>query len=102
MEVFEKLPVELQQRIFQYLRHPLADLIRDKIAELHLDQTFTIKGLNNKVIIQINCIDYFAKEYFYQRNRSTCAELGSPHSDTSCDFLSEMIFEDLGDVADSE
>ena len=65
MNIFETLPTELQQRIFYYLSHPVADLIRRRVEELHVHETVEIFSDNTELIIEVDLRDIFYSEYFH-------------------------------------
>ena len=45
MDIIDKLPEDLQNKISYYLSHPCADIIRDRIKQLKLDRISLIGGI---------------------------------------------------------
>jgi hypothetical protein len=66
MDIYNNLPVELQNKIKYYaIEHPCAVMIKDKILELHCNLYFVFKDKsNNKIFCRIDGRDFFIHEYF--------------------------------------
>ena len=57
MQILEKLPVEIKNKIFLFLSHPVADLIRQRIRKLKLHKQITINSF--AFHYDLNMIDFF-------------------------------------------
>jgi hypothetical protein len=57
MQILEKLPVEIKNKIFLFLSHPVADLIRQRIRKLKLHKQITINSFAFNY--DLNMIDFF-------------------------------------------
>ena len=49
MDIIYKLPDDLKNKIFYYLSHPCADIIRDRIKQLKLDKVILIEGIISNI-----------------------------------------------------
>ena len=62
MQILEKLPVEIKNKIFLFLSHPVADLIRQRIRKLKLHKQITINSFAFNY--DLNMFDFFYIEHF--------------------------------------
>ena len=62
MQILQKLPVEIKNKIFLFLSHPVADLIRQRIRKLKLHKQITINSF--AFHYDLNMIDFFYIEHF--------------------------------------
>ena len=65
MEIYDRLPLELQRKINYYvLEHPVAKIINDEIERLSCNLTFKFKETNGITFCKINGREFFCNEYF--------------------------------------
>ena len=62
MQILEQLPVEIKNKIFLFLSHPVADLIRQRIKKLKLHKDISINSV--AFHYDLNMIDFFYIEHF--------------------------------------
>jgi hypothetical protein len=62
MQILEKLPIEIKNKIFLFLSHPVADLIRQRIRKLKLHKQITINS--SAFHYDLNMVDFFYIEHF--------------------------------------
>ena len=63
MQILEKLPLEIKNKAFLFLSHPVADLIRQRIRKLKLHKQITINSF--AFHYDFNMIDFFKYRTFY-------------------------------------
>ena len=56
MQILEKIPVEIKHKIFLFLSHPVADLIRQRIRKLKLHKQISINSF--AFHYDLNMIDF--------------------------------------------
>ena len=66
MDIIDKLPEELQIKIFYYLSHPRADMTRDRVKQLKLNSIILIEGLH--LDLEFDMRDLFMSEHFIKFN----------------------------------
>ena len=64
MDIIDKLPEDLKNKIFYYLSHPCADIIRDRVKQLKLDKVILIEGIISNIDLEFNMRDLFISEHF--------------------------------------
>ena len=64
MDIFDKLPEELQNKIFYYLSHPCADMIRERVKHLNLDKVILIEGVLMGIDLEFDMRELFITEHF--------------------------------------
>ena len=64
MDIAKRLPPEIISKIFEYLSHPTADMIRDRVEELGLNKSLRIIVQNPNLEIELVFRDFFATEHF--------------------------------------
>ena len=64
MEIYSKLPEVLNNRLFSYLSHPCADMIRNRVEQLKLDSVISIEGILQNLDLEFDMRDLFVSEYF--------------------------------------
>ena len=93
MDIYNKLPIELQRKINYYvLEHPVAIIINDEIERLKCNLTFKFKDKSGVTICKINGRQFFCNEYFRQ--------LKDEDSSTSSD-VDDEIFNSIFQVSSS-
>ena len=64
MDIIDKLPEDLKNKIFYYLSHPCADIIRDRIKQLKLDRIILIGGILSNIDLEFDMRELFITEHF--------------------------------------
>jgi hypothetical protein len=64
MDIIDKLPEDLQNKIFYYLSHPCADMIRDRVKQLKLNSIILIEGILSNIDLEFDMRDLFITEHF--------------------------------------
>ena len=64
MDIIYKLPDDLKNKIFYYLSHPCADIIRDRIKQLKLDKIILIEGIISNIDLEFDMKELFITEHF--------------------------------------
>ena len=64
MDIIDKLPEELQNKIFYYLSHPCADMIRERVKQLKLDKVILIEGIISNIDLEFDMKELFITEHF--------------------------------------
>ena len=64
MDIIDKLPEDLKNKIFYYLSHPCADIIRDRIKQLKLDKVILIEGIISNIDLEFDMKELFITEHF--------------------------------------
>jgi len=96
MDIFDKLPIELQKKISYYvLEHPIAVIIKNKIKELRCNEHYTIRDKQNKIFCKIDGRSMFISEYF-----SRFRKRYDTNSETSDEYL-DAVFERMFFVSSS-
>ena len=62
MQILEKLPGDIKNKIFLFLSHPVADLIRQRIKKFKLHKHISINSV--AFHYDLNMIDFFYIEHF--------------------------------------
>ena len=88
MDIYNKLPIELQRKINYYvLEHPTAVIIKDEIERLKCNLTFKFKERSGVTICKINGRQFFCNEFF----RSLKDEGSSTSSDIDDDIFNSIF-----------
>ena len=64
MNIIEKLPDDLKNKIFYYLSHPCADMIRERVKQLKLDRIILIEGIISNIDLEFDMRELFITEHF--------------------------------------
>ena len=64
MDIIEKLPEDLKNKIFYYLSHPTADMIRERVKQLKLDKVILIEGIISNIDLEFDMKELFITEHF--------------------------------------
>ena len=64
MDIAKRLPPEIISKIFEYLSHPTADMIRDRVEELGLNKSLRIIVQNPSLEIDLDIREFFGSEHF--------------------------------------
>ena len=64
MGIIDKLPEDLKNKIFYYLSHPCADIIRDRIKQLKFDRIILIGGIVSNIDLEFDMRELFITEHF--------------------------------------
>ena len=64
MDIIGKLPEDLKNKIFLYLSHPCADMIRERVKQLKLDRIILIEGIVSNIDLEFDMKDLFITEHF--------------------------------------
>ena len=64
MDIIEKLPEDLQNKIFYYLSHPCADMIRNRVKQLKLDKVILIEGIISNIDLEFDMKELFITKHF--------------------------------------
>ncbi len=62
MDILKLLPEDIKKKIFLYLSHPCADMIKNRIAELKLDR---IIYFNSGIGLGLDGFEYNMRDLFY-------------------------------------
>lgn len=92
MNIYARLPDDLKSKVKYFaLEHPTAALIKDEVERLLCNRIYKFR-VDGQKVCQINGLDFFASEYFLQRNGSDGESVSSAlfgmlfeFSDTSSD-----------------
>ena len=94
--LYNKLPSEMINNIFLYLRHPCAEIIEEEIKNLNCNKVFKFKN-KGKLFAVVNGRDFFSNEYFRQFNYDS--------DDEDYDFIdkiTELLFNVSSDTSSDE
>ena len=64
MDIIYKLPDDLKNKIFYYLSHPCADMIRERVKQLKLDRIILIEGIISNIDLEFDMKELFITEHF--------------------------------------
>ena len=64
MDIIGKLPEDLKNKIFYYLSHPCADMIRERVKQLKLDRIIFIEGIVSNIDLEFDMKELFITEHF--------------------------------------
>ena len=64
MDIIYKLPDDLKNKIFYYLSHPCADMIRERVKQLKLDRIILIEGIISNIDLEFDMKELFISEHF--------------------------------------
>jgi hypothetical protein len=64
MDIIDKLPEDLKNKIFYYLSHPCADMIRERVKQLKLDKVILIEGIISNIDLEFDMRELFITEHF--------------------------------------
>ena len=64
MDIIGKLPEDLKNKIFLYLSHPCADMIRERVKQLKLDRIILIEGIISNIDLEFDMKELFITEHF--------------------------------------
>ena len=64
MDIIYKLPDDLKNKIFYYLSHPCADMIRERVKQLKLDRIILIEGIVSNIDLEFDMKELFITEHF--------------------------------------
>jgi len=62
--LIKKLPDDLKNKVFYYLSHPTADIIRERVEKLRLNRTISIDIGDNGLSLEFDMLDLFITEHF--------------------------------------
>ena len=62
--LIKKLPDDLKNKVFYYLSHPTADIIRERVEKLRLNRTISIDIDDNGLSLEFDMLDLFITEHF--------------------------------------
>jgi hypothetical protein len=95
MEIYNKLPVEIQNKIIYFtLEHPCAKIIKDEIEALNCDKMFKFK-YNHKTFCVVDGKMFFCNEYFRKFNYET------DDDDEFIDKITDLLF-DISDTSSDD
>ena len=83
MEIFQMLPIEIQNKVKYYvLEHPTAVIIKDEIRRLKCDRLYKFKyAQETKCFCKFDGRDFFCNEFF--RNRDNDNDDSSSSTDNT-------------------
>ena len=58
------LPDDLKNKVFYYLSHPTADIIRERVEKLRLNRSIVIDIGDNGLSLEFDMLDLFITEHF--------------------------------------
>ena len=64
MDIIDKLPEDLKNKIFYYLSHPCADIINERVKQLKLDRIILIGGIISNIDLEFDMRELFITEHF--------------------------------------
>ena len=64
MDIIKILPEDIKNKIFLYLSHPCADMIKNRVAELRLDRIIYFNSGSGLDGFEYNMRDLFYTEHF--------------------------------------
>ena len=87
MEIYNLLPVELQNKIKYYvIQHPIATIISEEINELRCNEYYTIRDKDNRIFCKIDGRDFFCGEYFLKHKKNANTD-----TDATDEYLDEVF-----------
>jgi hypothetical protein len=95
MEILKNLPDELKNKIFYYLSHPCADIIKQEIKTLNCDKIYKFKN-NGKLFAVVDGRDFFINEYFKQ------FDYDSDDDDIFIEKMTDLLFNISSDTSSDE
>jgi len=63
MDIIGKLPDDLKNKIFYYLSHPCADMIRERVKQLKVDSIILIEGILSNIGSEFDRREWFITEH---------------------------------------
>ena len=85
MDIIDKLPEDLQNKISYHLSHPCADIIRDRVKQLKLDKIILIEGILSNIDLEFDMRDLFISEHFIKSKCDRQRKLWEYKNNTNSD-----------------